>query len=92
MRINDPRGPKDVNVAGASSTTSAQKSHGKGEAHKAHPGHDSVKVNVSAKAKELASQSQVDEAKVARLKEQISNGQFKIDARAIAHKLVGEDA
>lgn len=92
MRINDPRGPKDVNVAGPSSTAGAHKAHGKGDAHKAQAGHDSVKVNVSAKARELASQSQIDEAKVSRLREQIASGQFKVDARAIATKLVGEDA
>ena len=91
MHINDPQNPKDVNVAGASSTKKGAKAHGSEGTEKSH-GHDSVKVSVSAKAKELASQSQIDEAKVSRLREQISSGQFKVDARAIAQKLVGEDA
>lgn len=89
MRINDPRGPKDVNVAGASHAKKAAGAEGEVKAQKG--AHGDVKVNVSAKARELAEQSKVDEAKVARLRDKIEQGEFKIDARAIASKLMGEE-
>lgn len=58
---------------------------------------DSANVNVSEraqmmqKAKELASQPMtVDEAKVARLQKLIDEGNYKVDADAIADRLVDE--
>jgi negative regulator of flagellin synthesis FlgM len=58
---------------------------------------DSANVNVSeraqmmAKAKEIASSPMsVDEAKVARLQKMIDEGKYKIDADAIADRLVDE--
>jgi negative regulator of flagellin synthesis FlgM len=58
---------------------------------------NSAKVDVSSRAqemnraKELATPSaSVDEAKVARLQALIDSGQYKIDAAAIADKLVDE--
>ncbi len=57
----------------------------------------SAKVDVSPRAqemkrvKEMATPSSgVDEAKVARLQALIDSGQYKVDARAIADKLVDE--
>lgn len=58
---------------------------------------NSAKVDLSARAqemkraKELATPSKgVDEAKVSRLQALIDSGQYKVDARAIADKLVDE--
>lgn len=56
----------------------------------------SSKVDVSdraqmmQKAKEIASNNMVDEAKVARLQKMIDEGQYKTDAGAIADKLIDE--
>ena len=57
---------------------------------------DATKINVSSqarqinKAKEIAKQDTVDEAKVARLQKLIDSGDYKIDSEAIADKLVNE--
>lgn len=96
MRIQDKgpqgdvTGPNAPSVGGASHV---KKAHGpdEGRAGEA-PDRGSVKLNVSAKARELAEQSKVDDAKVARLREMVEKGELKIDARAIASKIVGEDA
>ena len=51
----------------------------------------SERAQMMAKAKELASQPMtVDEAKVARLQKLIDDGQYKMDADAIADRLVEE--
>lgn len=56
----------------------------------------SSKVDVSSraqmmqKAKEIASQSSIDEARVARLQKLIDEGKYKTDASAIADRLVDE--
>lgn len=42
------------------------------------------------KAKEIASQDSVDEAKIARLQKMIDSGEYKVDAEAVADKLVNE--
>ncbi len=53
---------------------------------------DSVKVTLSAKARELAATADTDndfdQAKVERLRASIDRGDFKIDAQAIAQKIV----
>lgn len=57
---------------------------------------ESSKVDVSSraqmmnKAKEIASEQTVDEAKVARLQGLIDSGKYKVDAQAIADRLVDE--
>ncbi len=57
---------------------------------------NSAKVNVSdraqmmQKAKDIASSTSVDEAKVARLQKMIDEGKYKVDADAIADRLVDE--
>ena len=57
---------------------------------------DTAKVNLSdraqsmQKAKEIASQDSVDEAKVARLQKLIDEGKYKVDSKAIADRLVDE--
>lgn len=55
---------------------------------------DSSQVNVSTraqalqKAKEIASDQSVDEAKVARLQKLIDEGKYKVDAQSVADKMV----
>lgn len=57
---------------------------------------DAAEVNVSPRAKniqkatEIAKQDNVDEAKIARLQALIDKGEYKVDAEAIADKLVDE--
>lgn len=57
---------------------------------------ESSKVDVSSraqmmnKAKEIASEQTVDEAKVARLQSLIDSGKYSVDASAIADRLVDE--
>lgn len=57
---------------------------------------DMAKVNVSdraqamQKAKDIASQDTVDEAKVARLQKLIDEGKYKVDSKAVADRLVDE--
>ncbi len=57
---------------------------------------DAAEVNVSARAKniqkatEIAKQDNVDEAKVARLQKLIDGGEYKVDADAVAERLLSE--
>ncbi len=57
---------------------------------------DTAKVSVSEraqamqKAKEIAGQETVDEAKIARLQKLIDSGEYKVDAKAVADRLVDE--
>lgn len=57
---------------------------------------DSTKINLSPearqihKATEIAKDQGVDEAKIARLQKLIDGGEYKVDADAIADKLVNE--
>ena len=46
---------------------------------------------LSVKVSERAAQLSAGSARLDELKDQIRNGTFKVDARAIANKLVGED-
>ena len=53
------------------------------------PAQDGIlSVSVSAQAKDLAAGT----ARLEQLRDQVRNGTFKIDAKDIANKLVGEDA
>lgn len=93
MRINEPRTPQvsGTDVSGVGQPKQVKSADGEARASEAHD-RGSVKVNVSAKAREMSQKATVDEAKVARLKDQIEKGEFKVDARAIAAKIVGDDA
>ncbi len=57
---------------------------------------DATKLNLSpqarqiAKATEIAKDQSVDEAKVARLQKMIDGGEYKVDADAIAEKMLNE--
>lgn len=57
---------------------------------------DAAEVNVSPRAKniqkatEIAKQDNVDEAKIARLQQLIDKGEYKVDAEAVADRLLNE--
>lgn len=50
----------------------------------------SDRAQMMQKAKEIASNNSIDEAKVARLQKLIDNGEYKTDAAAIADRLVDD--
>jgi flagellar biosynthesis anti-sigma factor FlgM len=52
----------------------------------------STSVTLSARARELSAAASPSTAKVAALREQLQRGELKVDAHAIAAKLVGVDA
>ena len=62
--------------------------------NKAIQGNANVQVSERAqmmqKAKDIASDTSIDEAKVARLQKLIDEGKYKVDANSIADKLVDE--
>ena len=64
--------------------------HGHAEAHH-HVKDDSTKVDVSPAAKALEEKAAASSTKVERLRAAIADGSFKVDADAIAKKLMGEE-
>ena len=52
----------------------------------------STSVTLSARAQELSAAASQSNAKVTALREQLQRGELKVDAHAIAAKLVGVDA
>ncbi len=92
MKIRDAYSPvSSAQTAKVTGENAAVRSDGKTKPVRAEGHSDSVKVSVSDEARALHAKDQVDEAKVARLKESISNGTFKIDSQAIADKIVGSE-
>ncbi len=97
MKVNN-NSAKGVNAGTVSGTnlekTLATKNNAK--AGKADAAMGSTKVDMSPeaqafqKAKGIASKETVDEAKVARLQKLIDEGKYKVDAKAVADKLVDE--
>lgn len=97
-RIGGTTGGLDTGKAGKTDGAAALDKNTKAGALSVKEGvKDSAKVDVSAraqqmqKAKEIASRPDtVDEAKVARLQKLIDEGKYKVDADAIADRLVDE--
>ncbi len=99
MKVSNPNTP---NLKGLESTQTAKtdtlkKSSEKGGGAKAVDSaaiKDSSQVNLSnraqalQKAKDIASNQSVDEAKVARLQKLIDEGKYKVDAQGVADKMV----
>jgi flagellar biosynthesis anti-sigma factor FlgM len=88
MRVTDAYRPQvesspAAKEAAAPTTSSAEGAAGHGR--------DSVKLQVSDKARELALSAQKDEARIEKLRQSIADGTFKVDAHAIAAKIVGDD-
>lgn len=87
------------NTPGAASTASAKAREAQARSTQEAGGalgesNESVKVTVSARARELAATQQADhvnEAKVVKLRTAIEDGTFKVDAHKIAQKLVDGD-
>jgi anti-sigma28 factor (negative regulator of flagellin synthesis) len=90
MRISDryERFTDRLSSSKAGSTTAADKSGAGKEPVKVVPGEPSV---LSVKVSDRAAQLSAGAARLDELRVQIRNGTFKVDARAIANKLVGED-
>ena len=97
-RIGATGGGLDTGKAGKTDAAASAGKETKAGALSAKEGvKDSAKVDVSAraqqmqKAKEIASRPDtIDEAKVARLQKLIDGGNYKVDADAIADRLVDE--
>ena len=89
MRISDryERFTDRVSTSKPGATTGADKSVGKAAPVTA-PQPSVLSVKVSAQAAQLSAGS----ARLDELKESVRNGTFKVDARAIADALLGQDA
>ena len=86
---------KSQSTSQSASTTNQTKVDGqKSDALKTSKSEGSSQVNVSPraqqmlKAKEIASGDSIDEAKVQRLQKLIDDGNYKVDAEAIADRMV----
>ena len=99
MKVNNSIGQGLQNVESSKAKGVGQKGLSKsGEANKASAAElkSSSKVNLSeraqrmSQAKEIASDMSVDEAKVARLQKMIDEGSYKVNAEAIADRIVDE--
>jgi len=91
MRIADAYSKLSLDkttVSSAQATKGAER--GKAGVTRRDGGGDAVKVTVSAQARELANRAgaSFDAAKVDRLKSAIDGGSYKVDARAIADRVV----
>lgn len=96
-KIGNPSSTLDAGKTGKADAAVAQKNIQSGGAKSKADVKSAANVNVSeraqmmAKAKEIASSPMsVDEAKVARLQKMIDEGKYKVDADAIADRLVDE--
>ena len=91
MRINNLQGELNQTAVGttakATSPTHASSSEGSSSAAASPAGE---KVTLSAQAQELAAKAaaNTDDAKVQKLTAAVQNGTFKIDAHAIANRIV----
>lgn len=76
----------------ATTGTPDAKGRANGAGGTARPGEVSTSVALSPRARELSAQSDPSAARVSALREQIQRGELRIDANAIAAKLIGDDA
>jgi flagellar biosynthesis anti-sigma factor FlgM len=92
MRIADAYSKLAPQAAGAGRTTNAAKVGDRSTvaSRRGAESQDGVKVTVSAEARELAARAQngVDHAKVERLRSAVEGGTYKVDAGAIAARMV----
>ncbi|MEO8877786.1 MAG: flagellar biosynthesis anti-sigma factor FlgM [Polyangiaceae bacterium] len=93
MKITDAYGkfqvtsPVITGAKGAGGAAPVGKGAGQAHVHSK----DAGRVQVSDEAKALEAKSSGDSAKIERLKASIADGSFKVDAKQIASKLVGDD-
>jgi anti-sigma28 factor (negative regulator of flagellin synthesis) len=96
MRITDryqslmdrSAGAKGAATSAAAKAQQAERAAESTRAEGSHKTSDVMQVNVSARARELSAGA----ARLTELREAVQNGTFKVDADAIAARLVGEDA
>ncbi|MFO0650564.1 MAG: flagellar biosynthesis anti-sigma factor FlgM [Polyangiales bacterium] len=88
MRIPDSYSRLGINAAQATQKVSQVKGSPVDDAHPTSA--EDVHVRLSAKGRELSMQAdgEVDGARVARLKASIESGEFKVDARRIADRML----
>lgn len=101
MKVDNKNVGQNASVQ-STQTSRAKDIAGKGKADKAvatavpdfFPGASKVEVSdraqMMAKAKAIAKNDSIDEAKVARIQKMIDDGKYKVDAEKIADKLVDE--
>jgi negative regulator of flagellin synthesis FlgM len=97
MKVTDKAGAAVTSVTGGQVKKSGEKGTNKTSSPLADLG-SSAKLDLSAraqdlkKAKEVASVgvNDIDESKVAKFQKLIDNGQYKVNARAVAEKMVDE--
>ncbi|HLK39061.1 MAG TPA: flagellar biosynthesis anti-sigma factor FlgM [Polyangiaceae bacterium] len=90
MKINHQAVDAYVRTARVSAPTQVDRS-GAAERSQAQPSSvssEAANVTISSEARALASGGQVDAAKVERLRDQVQNGQFKVDSRAVAQRMI----
>jgi flagellar biosynthesis anti-sigma factor FlgM len=94
MRIHDAYTKLDgaTRINGAASKGDTAASRGAKDAGASSSSSASMSVTLSAKARELSGLADPSSARIAALRDQVKRGEFKIDADAIAKKLVGDDA
>ncbi len=93
VRINRP--VTQGNVSRSTNRPTAKKKEG--ESAKASSGSDSVALNAKESAVAIARAassgvSEVDEAKVAEIREQLANGEYTADLKVVAERLITESA
>ena len=96
MKVSNHRGAKLAGMESAKNKAAESKLSKslEGLSRDSHSKHPSAKVDLSEKAmhmqkaKEIASRTDVDEAKIARLQKLIDAGKYNVKASAIADKLV----
>ena len=93
---NEAAGAKKTGKANAAATNAAESKSGDAKASVGASA-DSVKADISSRGKEFARAKEVAanapdvrEEKVAELKRRIAEGKYKVDANAVADKLVNE--
>ena len=96
MKVDNKVNPSVVNQATTDKLNLRSKKDPMSSAEKAEAVKDSSKLELSSraqmmnKAKNIASEETVDEAKVARLQKMIDEGRYHVDASTIADRLVDE--
>ena len=85
-KLDRTTGPQGPAAAGKDATTKSKEG-----ASNAASTSVATSVNLSSRARELAAGAEPSAAKVSSLRDQIQRGTFKVDAQAIASKLVGDD-
>ena len=92
MKISNQGGKSTGSVGSATPTKVESKKSGKASSTESPKGSARVDVSDRAqqmqKAKSIASDNGIDEAKVARLQKLIDEGKYKVDADAVADRMV----